>query len=195
MLLAGATVPAPTVVSVPSAASFLPQAAVARSMVTRATARRAVAREAGCSILHTSVRVMGLPSSRERERLAGVDQVGVLDGVLVRLVDLAPLRGVAVLRLGDLREAVARLHRVAAARPGGARDGRVGERGVERRVGARRGGGAAALHVREVGLLLLPVVVLVEDLVQDALGAPRGRNGRTAPPPVDRRGVGVGRVA
>src|SRR5919201_7096632 len=70
---------------------------------------------------------------RKGEYLTGLDQIGILDLVSVRVEDRVPLVGVAVHVLGDLRQAVTGLHGVAL--------GLVG----------RRAARAAALHVREVG--------------------------------------------
>src|SRR5271169_4506858 len=51
-------------------------------------------------------------AGRNLQHLSGMDEVRVLDGVLVHLVNGAPLLGVAEKRLGDFGEAVALHHRV-----------------------------------------------------------------------------------
>src|SRR5687767_8485855 len=76
---------------------------------------------------------------RQTECLSGVNQIRVLNGVAVGVVDLAPFLRVTVQPLGDLREAVARHHDV------GARRRRLA------RLPAGRGRRAPALHVAEIG--------------------------------------------
>src|SRR5262249_55871761 len=73
--------------------------------------------------------------ARNAERLSRMDEIGVLDLVLVRLVDLAPLLGVAVHPLGDLRQTIALHHRVGLVR---------GRR--------RRRGAAPAFDIGKIGL-------------------------------------------
>src|SRR5215813_1343014 len=55
------------------------------------------------------------------ERLAGVDQIRILDDVAIGVEDALPLVCVAVEVLGDLRQAVARDHRVGPRRRRGGR--------------------------------------------------------------------------
>jgi hypothetical protein len=95
-----------------------------------------------------------------------MDQVGVLDRVAVGLVDRVPLVGVAELALGDLGEAVAGNDRIGTS-PGGV--GGCGGAAAADIVEIRLRG----LHVREVGLLVLVVVlVVIEHFVEQSHGVP-----------------------
>jgi len=86
------------------------------------------------------------------------------DLVAAGLVNAVPLVGIAVIQLRDLREAVARHHRVSLILPGRARGPRVGP---WRRYGwLRRCRRAARLHVGEVGPRSL--VFLPPELVENA---------------------------
>src|SRR6476620_5637125 len=71
---------------------------------------------------------------RNSEDLPGIDEVGVRNEIPVGFIDFPPLLSIAVLPLGDLREAVTLLHRVTA--PGGTRSRRR----------------APAFYIRKVGL-------------------------------------------
>src|SRR5215207_2469131 len=82
--------------------------------------------------------LLGPSGLGNREGLAWVDEIGILDDVLIRLVDPLPLAGAAVEVLGDLRERITFHDRVRPAR-------------------RRRGGRAVAFHVTEIGLRLLVV--------------------------------------
>src|SRR6185436_7791357 len=79
--------------------SFLPQATSSAPMSPRAAK------------LSRLIVMSGL-RSWYREDPTRLDQVWVLDAFLVRFVDLLPLTGIAILRLGDLGKAVALLHGV-----------------------------------------------------------------------------------
>src|ERR1700752_2228421 len=74
---------------------------------------------------------------RQTQRLPGVDEIGVLDDVAIGVVDPAPVVGVAINLLGDLRQAVAWLDHIGLSA--------VGPRRAVR--GRRR---TAATHVAEV---------------------------------------------
>src|SRR5688572_8791305 len=86
--------------------SFLPQATSARAAETNSVKRTLV--------LIALIPLVGSAGSlgRDLEFLARIDLVGILEDVLVGLENPRPLVRVAVLALGDLREAVARHHHV-----------------------------------------------------------------------------------
>src|SRR5215210_4046488 len=81
-------------------ASFFLQA----GMATTATAR-----PAAHNILRDRIMMalLGRSGLWNGEGLAGIDEVGILDGVLVRLVNALPLAGATVILLGDLRQRIA----------------------------------------------------------------------------------------
>src|SRR6185312_7157790 len=62
---------------------------------------------------------------RKGEYLPGMDQVWIGDLVAVRVKDGVPFVGITIHALGDLREAVARLHGVALSLIGGGRGARA----------------------------------------------------------------------
>src|SRR5215211_2598871 len=100
----------------------------------------ATARPAAHNILRDRIMMalLGQSGLGNGEGLAGIDEVGILDGVLVRLVNALPLAGATVILLGDLRQRIA----------------------FHDRMGPRRGRrcrAAPAFHVAEIGLRFLVV--------------------------------------
>src|SRR5271166_3463758 len=88
----------------------------AATAASRPSARAPRTRDMGTSwVCWGTAREAGKESAgRYFQHLSRTDEVRILDGVLVRLVDEAPLLGVAHERLGDFGEAVSLHHRVSA---------------------------------------------------------------------------------